>query len=40
MNKRYLVKNSREYYNDVMAMIDWKKKRLRRRKAPEDFEGW
>ena len=40
LNKRYLVSNSREYYEDVMAMIDWKKKRLRKRKPPKDFEGW
>ena len=40
LNKRYLVKNSRKHYEDVMAMIDWRKKRLKKRKPPKDFEGW
>jgi len=29
-----------EHYLGVMATIEWKKKRLRRRKAPKGFEGW
>jgi len=33
-------KHEEEAYDGVMSTIEWKKKRLRRRKAPKGFEGW
>ena len=35
-----LRKHEKESYDGVMDTIEWKKKRLRRRKAPKGFEGW
>ena len=43
--KKYKMKDfgeffPREEYDGVMDMIEWKKKRISRRKPPKDFEGW
>lgn len=36
----YLNDWEKEHYFGVMSTIQWKKKRLRKRKTPKGFEGW